>query len=215
MEYKKPFIDDITGEKLKEEYIGLFEKEIIPFYSDARGLLDWIEESDFFEAPASTQYHLCCKYGLVKHSLNVHKRLKEFIQVEYGDNFEEYLGVNSAEVALIGLCHDVCKADCYLLDMRNVKDESGNWIKEPYYKYSPAFEYGHGEKSVFIVQSFIRGLSLNTTLAIRYHMGAAGNTSSPLKDSDALKAMEEFPIIMWTNVADLTASYIDEKREEK
>ena len=215
MEFKKPFISDEEGERLKAVYIKAFKELIIPAYTGADKLLEWIEQSDFFVAPASTQYHMSCKYGLLAHSIHVWERLEKMIAAEYGTAFEEELGVDHAGIALIALCHDLCKANTYITEMRNTKDENGNWIKEPYYKYSPAFEYGHGEKSVFIIQNFIQGLPLNESLAIRYHMGAAGDSNSPLKDTNALKAMEDLNIVFWTNMADLCSTYIDEKREQK
>lgn len=216
MEFKKPFISDEEGTRLKEEYIKIFQELIVPAYHGADQLLNWIEQSDFFTAPASTMYHMCCKYGLLKHSLNVYNRLKKIVFAEYGeDKFEDALGVDKSGLALIALCHDLCKANTYIVEMRNTKDSSGNWIKEPYYKYSPAFEYGHGAKSVFIIQNFIQGLPLNECMSIRYHMGASGDTNSQLKDDNALKEMENFNIILWTNIADLQATYLDESREPK
>lgn len=213
MEYKKPFISDEEGAELKEEFENVFKELIIPAFTGADMLLTWIENSDFFICPASTQYHLSCKYGLLKHSLNVYKRLVRSVQIEYGDKYEEELGVDKSELALIGLCHDLCKVNTYKVEMRNVKNKFGEWVKEPYYKYSPDFEYGHGEKSVMIVQNFIHGLSLNVCLAIAKHMGASGNPNGQLKDSEALKMMEVYPIILWTNIADMQATYLDEARE--
>lgn len=215
MEYQKPVISDEEGAALKEEFEGIFKELIVPAFTGADMLLTWIENSDFFVCPASTQYHLACKYGLLKHSLNVYKRLLKSIQIEYGDKYEEELGVDKSELALIGLCHDLCKVNTYIVETRNVKNKFGEWVKEPYYKYSPDFEYGHGEKSVMIIQNFIHGLSLNVCLGIRYHMGAAGDSTSPLKDSNALKAMEEFNVVYWTHFADMAATYLDERREPK
>ena len=54
--------------------------------SGGKELLKWIEETDFFRAPASRQYHLAVAGGLCKHSLNVYKRLKKLLQNEYGDS---------------------------------------------------------------------------------------------------------------------------------
>lgn len=216
MEYKRPFISDEEGAALKEEFNKLFVEKIVGKFFGADRLLEWIRGSDFFESPASTLYHLSCKYGLLKHSLNVYKRLQKLVEQEYGEKYEEYLGVNSSEIALIGLCHDLCKVNTYKIEMRNTKDENGNWIKEPYYKYCSEFEMGgHGQKSLFIVQQFIQGLSLNVCSAIVYHMGASGSPNSPLKDDVAMKSMEDFPIVLFTNMADMLATYCDEKREVK
>lgn len=213
MNYNKPFITDEEGIELKKKYISVFESNIIPAYSGASKLLEWLKNTDFFEAPASTRYHMSCKYGLLKHSLNVYERLTKLIEFEYKDKYEDVLGVDSADIALIALCHDLCKANTYTIEYRNTKDANNNWIKEPYYSYSPVFEMGgHGQKSLFILQQFIQGLSLNVCSAVVYHMGASGNEMSPLKDDNALRCMEEFPVVLLTNTADMWATYIDECR---
>ena len=135
------------------------------------------------------------------------------INFEYKEDYENQLGVDKADITLIALCHDICKAETYIVEYKNVKDEFGNWNKEPYYKYSPKFEMGgHGQKSLFIIQQFIQGLSLNVCSAVVYHMGASGDPSSQLKDSVAMKCMEDFPIVLLTHTADTWATYIDECR---
>lgn len=214
MEYKKPILTEEEISKNKDEFIKIFNELIVPNYRGAKNLLEWIEQSDFFECPASTMYHLCCPGGLCKHSLNVYKRLLSLVTMEYGDKYPDVLGVDAGGIALIGLCHDICKANCYTVEMRNVKDENGNWVKEPYYKYNPIYELGHGNKSVFIVQNFI-SLSLNEMSAINFHMGACGEPGSFGKDMTALKAMEDMEIVTWTVLADNLATFIDEKREIK
>ena len=40
-------------------------------------LLAWIEKSDFYKAPASTRFHGSYEGGLLEHSLNVYKVLKQ------------------------------------------------------------------------------------------------------------------------------------------
>ena len=53
-------------------------------------LIDYLEKSDFFIAPASARYHCDHEGGLVEHSINVYNRLTNIIKNEYG-NFEKYL----------------------------------------------------------------------------------------------------------------------------
>ena len=40
-------------------------------------LLNFIRKSDFYKAPASTRFHSCHERGLLEHSMNVYKCLKE------------------------------------------------------------------------------------------------------------------------------------------
>ena len=72
-----------------------------------------LEELGFFEAPASTRFHLNRKGGLLEHSLNVYEAammVREKI-VQRNPELEIQLSVES--VILSTLLHDTCKADIY------------------------------------------------------------------------------------------------------
>ena len=51
--------------------------------------------------------------------------------------------------------HDVCKANFYSMEYRNVKVD-GAWVQKPYYAVDEDLPYGHGEKSVYIINGFIK-----------------------------------------------------------
>ena len=212
-------------EKNKEEFNTIFKNLIIKEYPTAQGLYDWINgsENDFFVAPASTKFHLAEAGGLCLHSLNVYKRLVNLCKWEFGDKYKEILGVTDGDLALIGLCHDLCKAQTYEIDYKNTKkysdsgskiDEKGkfDWVTEPYYRVNEKFVFGHGSKSVFIIQNFIQGLSLNVAMAIRFHMGGSEYTQTPAFNESGLvlDAYGEFPIVLLTHMADSLATFIDE-----
>ena len=48
----------------------------------ADALLSWLENSDYFTAPASTRFHGSHEGGLLEHSLNVYDCLKAEIELE-------------------------------------------------------------------------------------------------------------------------------------
>ncbi len=187
----------------KSEFITLYNQYIERKGADK--LLEWIEKSDFFTAPASTRFHLACEGGLSTHSVNVYKRLKKLVEDEYGDNSP----FSDETIAICGLLHDICKAYCYKQEMRNVK-VNGTWEQKPYYTMDEQLPYGHGEKSAFIIERFMR-LKLEEAFAIRYHMG--GFNAIP-GDYSLSKAFEQYPLAVLTHVADLTATYLDEKSKE-
>ena len=54
---------------MKEEFIKIYRENIKREGSDK--LLEWLSDSDFFTAPASTRYHLATEGGLCAHSVNV------------------------------------------------------------------------------------------------------------------------------------------------
>lgn len=60
--------------ELKERFLAVYKETVTREGSDS--LLDWLEHSDFFVAPASTRYHGCYEGGLLQHSLNVYDCLK-------------------------------------------------------------------------------------------------------------------------------------------
>ena len=55
--------------KNKDEFLELTRKYVKR--DGIEKVLAWLESTDFFTAPASTQYHLCVEGGLCQHSLNV------------------------------------------------------------------------------------------------------------------------------------------------
>ena len=54
----------------KERFLKIYEDSIKR--EGSTELLRWLEDSDFFVAPASTKYHGCHEGGLLEHSLNVY-----------------------------------------------------------------------------------------------------------------------------------------------
>ena len=184
---------------MKEEFLALYQGIT---RKNSEKLLEWLSVNDFFTAPASTRYHLAEKGGLCAHSINVYKRLSKIVKDEFAEGECPY----SEETLLIcGLLHDVCKVNFYKSEMRNVK-VNGVWEQKPYYTIDEQFPYGHGEKSVFLIERFMR-LSVEEAVAIRYHMGGFD-----AKDGDysLSRAFEKYPLSVFLHVADLEASYLDE-----
>lgn len=183
----------------KEEFIAIFQEHI--HRDGAEALLAWLQTTDFFTAPASTRFHGACECGLVMHSLNVFKVLCDRHYTE-GENMESY--------AICALLHDLCKANFYKPGFRNVKNEqTGAWEKVPTYTVADAFPYGHGEKSVYLIERFLR-LKPAEAVAIRWHMG--GFDDSVRGGSFAIsEAYDSYPLAVKLHLADLEATYLLEK----
>lgn len=187
-EVKKEFLE-ICSQKIKREGIN--------------DLIAWLLSTDFFTAPASRNQHLDFEGGLAEHSINVYKRLRNLVESEYG-NFET---ISEESIALCGLMHDLCKIDFYKIDYRNVK-ENGVWIQKPYYTIEDKLPYGHGEKSVYIINGFLR-LTRDEALAINWHMG--GFDDRVKGGSYAIgEAYKRHTLALLLHLADITATYIDE-----
>lgn len=181
----------------KDEFIEIFQNSIKR--QGAQELLDWMLKTDFFTAPASTKYHCACPEGLVRHSLSVYKVMMEKHFDEETDSAESF--------AVCALLHDLCKAQFYKISTRNVKNsETGKWETVPYYSIEDAFPYGHGEKSVFLIERFMR-LKTAEAIAIRWHMGGFEDTNG----YSVSQAYEKYPIAVKLHLADLESTYLREK----
>ena len=197
---------------MKDRFIELYQKLITRPGADK--LLAWLETTDFFEAPASTRFHLSRPGGLVEHSVHVYERLRALFIAEK-ERADLCAGITSQEeetIAICGLLHDVCKANFYTVEMRNRKNEQGQWEKYPFYVVNDQLPYGHGEKSVYIISSFMK-LSREEAMAIRWHMGFSDNDFKAGGFSVG-NAFEKFPLALLTHKADLQATYLDEPRED-
>lgn len=173
-------------------------------------LLEYLcsEKSDFFTAPASTRFHGAYEGGLCEHSVNVFECLREYVN---RPRFREEYGLSYSDetVAIVSLLHDLCKVNVYKASTRNVKKD-GVWTTVPYYEFDDKMPYGHGEKSVYIINGFMR-LTREEAFAIRYHMGFS-------KDEEAKnvsQAFEMFPLAMANYVADMEATFLIEERENR
>ena len=197
---------------MKDRFIELYQKLITRPGADK--LLAWLETTDFFEAPASTRFHLSRPGGLVEHSVHVYERLRALFIAEK-ERADLCAGITSQEeetIAICGLLHDVCKANFYTVEMRNRKNEQGQWEKYPFYVVNDQLPYGHGEKSVYIISSFMK-LSREEAMAIRWHMVFSDNDFKAGGFSVG-NAFEKFPLALLTHMADLQATYLDEPRED-
>ena len=190
----------------KDEFLDIFYDNIERDGADR--LLEWLEKSDFFTAPASTSRHCAYRGGLCQHSINVYKRFVKLLEGEYGENWSDK--VSKESVAIMGLLHDVCKVDIYKEDYRNIKDESGTWIKKPYYKLEDSLPYGHGEKSVYIISAFMK-LTREEALAINWHMGEYDQRVKSGGSYLMADVFYKYPICFLMHLADLTATYLDER----
>ena len=159
-------------------------------------LIDFLEKSDFFKAPASTRFHGDHEGGLAEHSFKVYEILKEKVKIAGLDIPEETIIISA-------LLHDICKTNFYKIDYRNAKNSLGVWEKVPYYTIEDTIPYGHGEKSVMMLTEYIK-LTNNEKYAIRWHMGF----SEPKESYGTLgQAFTKYPFALLLHEADLEATY--------
>lgn len=195
-------------ENLKEKFVKIYKENITREGADK--LLEYLlsDKSDFFTAPASTRFHGSYPGGLVEHSINVYECLKDYLSRE---RVKELYNMDFSDetIAIVSLLHDICKVNIYKPGTRNVKDENGVWKQVPTYTFEDKMPYGHGEKSVYIINGYMR-LTRDEAFAIRYHMGFTG-----VEDVGTVSnAFEMFPLAFATATADMEATFYLESKGE-
>lgn len=151
-------------------------------------IMGYLNELGYFEAPASSAYHLSYPGGLAEHSINVCEelvRLTKNNEIQWEHTRSPYL---------VGLFHDLCKSDMYTGQCGCYEYNDGALLN------------GHGEKSAMLTQLLIQ-LTEEEMLCIRYHMGAYYKEDWSGYDA----AIRKYPAVLWTHVADMIASKLIEK----
>lgn len=161
-------------------------------------LLDFIEKTDFYTAPASTRFHGSYEGGLLEHSLKVYEILLHKVK-----NTVKPIEVSEDTIKIVALLHDICKVNYYKVDYRNAKNELGVWEKVPYYTIEDTIPYGHGEKSVMMITEYMK-LTSEEKYAIRWHMGY---TEPKELYSTIGEAYKRYPLALLMHEADLEATY--------
>lgn len=162
-----------------------------------KDVLNFMEKSDFYTAPASTRFHGAYEGGLLEHSLKVYEILKKKIA-------DHEMDVPEDTAKIVALLHDICKSNFYKVDYRNAKNERGDWEKVPYYTIDDTIPYGHGEKSVMMITEYMK-LTNEEKYAIRWHMGF---TEPKEVYSTIGAAYKKYPLALMLFEADLEATYI-------
>lgn len=174
-----------SKDKRIKEYLD-FMSFLKPVYPIDVNILD---DMGFFTAPASTKYHGAYEGGLFDHSLEVAKCLVDLT------NRLGLVWETPGSPYIVGMFHDLCKVDNYVIDIETGK-----------YKYNPDIIIpGHGEKSVIMLQKHIN-LTDEEIACIRWHMGAY-ETDTKLWEYYG-RAIETYPNVLFTHTADMIASKI-------
>lgn len=179
-------------------------------------VIEDLENLGFFEAPASTRFHLCNRGGLVEHSLNVCKAALELLPIMHRMRPDLKDELREDSVILCSLLHDVNKAEIYKPVVKKRKNAMGVWEDVDTYDVDFSnFPMGHGEKSVIVL--LLSGLQLhdNEMLAIRWHMAAWDLAfQSPEAKSNINAARDKYPLCGLIQCADTLAANILEHTDK-
>jgi len=199
----------------KEEFINLIESVEREGFDKER-LIDYLEASDFFYAPASTKYHGSYKGGLVDHCLCVYHNLAALVKSK---GLEDIISNNS--IILSALCHDFAKINLYETCFANKKvysengkkfDEGGkfDWVAEKSYKtvdMESRFVYGnHEETSEYIARKYVPLLEEESIAILNHHAGMGFDSTK----ADVSPIYERYPLAVLLHMADMVSCYIDQ-----
>lgn len=203
---------DTTGvkkETIRDMITAMLEETGRP---GTTALIGHMDEMGFFESPCSGAYHLAELGGLARHSLNVY-----MIASEVSALLET--GIEKDSLIITCLLHDLGKAGQfgkpgYVPNMVKVRATKANpnpepvqSEKKPFAGNSDLLPVAHETRSIVIASQYIN-LTEEEQFAILYHNGMYGTAKYDLQG-------HETPLQMILHFADMWASRVVEKEEEK
>ena len=166
-------------------------------------VIAWLNQSDFFEAPASTMFHGNYAGGLLEHSMNVALLANDIREMMIRRKPEIVNQVSRENIIIAALLHDICKANVYQKATKYRKDKNNAW--ETYDSYNVDYS------------ELPLGLQLTNDeiLAIRWHMTA---WELPFQSNEAKAnlstAKDQCPLLTIIQTADgLASAILEEKRK--
>jgi 23S rRNA maturation-related 3'-5' exoribonuclease YhaM len=164
-------------------------------------LVDDLDSLGYFEAPASTQYHLNYSGGLAQHSLNV---CNHILKMAKSLDTSGMGSINTESMILVALFHDLGKAKFYdkeeyipnILKNKKVSD------KKPFKTNRGRPPVGHNIASVQVISQYIT-LTPEEFTAIIYHDGLYTNIGRDING-------KEQPLQLLLHWADMWCSHFVE-----
>ena len=152
-------------------------------------IIDALEKSDFFEAPASSQYHGAYKGGLAEHSYMVYLIYNSLIKNSEKQNNK--INIQDDSIIITSILHDLCKIDNYQI-INN--------------KYVSKLNYrGHSLITLNIIKKFILLKNIEEEI-IKFHMGIWGVSKE--YDFQELKFSNRDRRVSMFHIADMIATHI-------
>lgn len=202
--YDQHTIDGMSNHSRREVYINILTGCCyIRAYNNGRNpdscqdavnrIIAWLDETDFFTAPASSRFHESFEGGLLYHTLKV------YIQIVDLKKVGKFRNVDLSSAALVSLVHDWCKINLYSCYKKNVKNqETGQWEQVDAYNRG-SYEFPHGQQSLEVARCFFK-FTHEEKLAITHHMGHW--YCHPSEESCLQTSNERYPLVHMLQFAD-------------
>ena len=157
-----------------------------------------LDQIDYFNKPASTQYMGAYPGGLCEHALKIAHELGVLCNAYFPGRYSE------EDVIKIAFFKDIYKATMYEAYMKNIKDdETGQWITVPAFKTKEGISrpvFGDfALSSYFQIKNFI-SLTDEQSLAIIH---STGNFPPDIHD-----VMRNYPLVALTRMAEIATTYL-------
>lgn len=201
----------------KEKFIELLRS------TDREGiesLITFLENSDFFTAPASTVFHNSFDGGLCEHCLNVYNNMLA-LKKQYADKRMNDMQLDS--IIIVALLHDLSKTNFYEKSIQNKKlygpngskyDNLGNydWVSVESYRVKEAklrfVGFDHCVDSVLIAERYIKLTEAEKIAIINHHC----NIGTSTRNYDLSEVYSRSQLAFCLHIADMEAVYMDENR---
>ena len=187
------------GKNVKDKIIDLLkstEREGID------NLIEAMEQGGFFEAPCSSDKHLCCPGGLAEHSLNVYSAMVDIDAGLAADLPED-------SIAICAILHDLGKMGDHGKPnyTENILKSGLKSSAKPYSTNKDLIYLPHEIRSAMIAERYIY-LSEDEETAILFHNGLYSTFKNIIPG-------HEFPLYLILHTADMYASRFMEEKDGK
>ena len=165
------------------------------------GLIQYMEEIGFFNAPCSGGNHLCCEFGLVHHTRNVMMAAENIGYALLGKN--KYAEIRDSVIIAAAL-HDLGKCGDYGKQMYvpNILKSGKASETKPFKRNPDLLPIDHATRSIKLATLFI-DLTEDEEFAIRYHDGLYETANYGVKGNET----QLYMILHW---ADMWSSRVTE-----
>lgn len=170
-------------------------------------IFNWLDNSDFFTAPASTKYHNAYDGGLCEHSLHVYNNLMKLYQA-----FEFPLEENDLDsLKIVSLFHDIGKVNFYIKEIKHRKvvntDNTFHWEDYIGYSFKDAnnrfFVGNHEETCAYIVSTLIPLRASEYSAILNHHGGLDWGSTK----QGPTEVYCKYPLAMFLHFADMADAY--------
>jgi hypothetical protein len=166
---------------------------------DLTELYTYLDVTDYFNKPASTQYFRAYPGGLCQYALDLYYELAQLVNAYCPGKYTK------ADVVKVALFKDLYRTELYECYMKNVKnDETGQWESVPAYRTRDGASrpvYGDARFSAYMQ---IKNIIPLTDEQIEAIVQSGPSEYTP----DIHEIYRAYPLVTLTRMAEFAATYI-------